>query len=458
MSGFAKKGFIIIIVIAFLAVLILIALVIANLGCGEILQVRLKNDLEAAHYVAISGAEFMYANLKSKEGQTVTWPQALSGTVKTKDTGGVTVGTFTATANTVQSEVFGIYCEGTVNGHKSRVTVKYGFGSSYTNGVPLGSIGPMVLQGTRLGGLRSWVRAEGPLESNSTIATNEFVKVSGEMLENQSFVPPHFWWKYNPSSGSWTEKILYDTNGDGSRLTDVNGDSSVTVDDALGDPERIAIFNADNTYTSDSAINDKDAFYTYYTYELDTAENLSLAPGESSYYSGTQTFGPGSVPTGTSIIFVDGDVDITYNDQDWSDGTRDHTIVSVSDITITQPTNGSDDRLTLVAYGDVSTGGVRAFGGSRGNIIIYANGDFNAYYGGRTNGTMFGKDGVLVDTVLPVPGLLNRDMNRGTGDWSDPANWPLGLPRGFLSASLAFSIKNEMMNPPSGYVPRWQRA
>lgn len=453
----AKKGFVIIIVIAFLAILILIASIIVNLGCGEILQVRLKNDMASAYYVAVSGAEFMYANLKSREGQIVNWPQSISGTVQTRATGGLTIGTFSANANTVAQEVLGITSEGTVNGHKARITVKYGFGSTYTNGVPIGSIGAMELYGTRWWALRSWVRAEGPLESNSTITTNSYVQVSGEILQNQSFVPPHFWWRYNAATGSWTEKTIYDTNGDGQYLTDVNGDGSVTVEDAGGDEARIATFNADNTYSSDSVINDKDAFYTYYTAELNTAENLNIGPGQVNYYSGTQTFGPGDVPQGTTIIFVNGDANILFNDQNWAGGARDHTIVSINDITIVQPTNGSDDRMTLVAFGNVNTGGVIAFGGVRGNIVIYANEDFNAYYGGRTNGTIFAKDNVYVDTVLPIPGLLNRDLNRGTGDWADPASWPLGLPRGYLNASLSFSMKNETTSPPAGYVPRWQR-
>ena len=108
--------------------------------------------------------------------------------------------------------------------------------------------------------------------------------------------------------------------------------------------------------------------------------------------------------------------------------------------------------MTLIALGDVNTGGVVAFGGVSGNLVVYADGDFNAYYGGRTNGTIFAKGNIDVDTVLPIPGLLNRDLNRGTEDWSDPADWPLGLPQGYNRISLSFRIKDESIE----YVPVWQ--
>ena len=237
------KGFVFIIVGAVLGVLIIIAVVVVGLGCGEILQTRLANDIASARYV------IMYANMKSKEGLDVTWPQSIpagDSNVRTRALGGTVIGTFSATANTVATDIFGIVSEGTVNGHKAKVTVTYGFDSPFTNGYPLGSIGSMSLSGTRWLFLRSWVRAEGPLASGSTITTNSYVQVSGALLENQNFVAPSFWWKYDPATGNWTSKATYDTNGDGDYITDTNVDGMVTIADAGGVPEQEAIFQADN--------------------------------------------------------------------------------------------------------------------------------------------------------------------------------------------------------------------
>lgn len=453
----SKKSFIVIIVMALVAVIIIVAWVIVDLGCGEILQTRMRNDMISANYAAQAGAEMMYAKMKSLEGASVTWPQTIppgANTVNTQAVGGTTIGTWTAAANITGLNVFGIVSQGTVNGRSARLTVKYGFDASFTNGYPIGSIGPMTLTGHRFLGMRSWVRAEGPIASGSTITTNNYVQINGSTLENQSFAAADFWLKYNPSTGSWTSKAVYDTNGDTQYLTDVNGDGIITVDDAMGDAAKIAIFNADNTYSTDSEINNKDAFYTYYTTELNTALNLGIGPGESNYYPGDQNFGPNSVPAGTPIIFVNGDVNILFNNTAWWGADVNHTIVSMNDVAIVQPTNGSNDTLAIVAYGDVDTGGIIAFGGVRGNFIVYAGADFNAYYGGRTNGTIFAEGSVDIDTVWPIPGLLNRNVNKATVDWGDPVNWPLGLPPNYNMLSLAFRVLNE----DSEYRPRWQNS
>jgi hypothetical protein len=402
----------------------------------------------------------MYASLKSKEGQTVLWPQSVppeDSYVKAPPPNGPTIGTFSASANTVAQEVLGIVSEGNVNGRKAKVVVKYGFSSPYTSGPPIGSAGAITLYGRGIFGLRSWVRAEGPVESGSTVTRNSYVRINGEVLENQSISVPSFW-----VDADGNPKMLYDTNGNGSRVIDQTGDGAVTIADCTTageqDPEKVAIFRADNVYhpggdDTYGPIDESDAFYQYYTHDLNTKYALGLAPGEANYYSGDQTFGPGSVPEGSTIIFVNGDVNILFNDQNWSGGARDHTIVSMNDIAIVQPTNGSDDRLTLIAYRDVATGGVRAFGGVRGTLVVYAHDDFAAYYGGRTNGTIFANDSVYVDTVFPVPGLLNRDLNRAAEDWSDPAEWPMGLPPGYPTSSLSFRIKSETAE----YRPVWTR-
>lgn len=438
MKKISKKGFIIILVIAFLTILILVASVIVNIGCSEILQTRARNDSLAASYVAIAGAEMMYANLKNKT--TILWPQIITSSVTTRYSGGQTVGTFTATANTISSDILGIVSEANVNGHRFSKSVKYKFSSPYTNGFPVGSAGPMEIYGQRLLVFRSWVRVEGPIASGSTITTNNYVQMKGDqsILENQNIQASSFWWKYDVDSDSWTEKSTYDTLGTGVYVTDQTADSRVTIEDALGDPAQEAIFRT-NDINSDGEVNDKDAFTAFYTVELNK-KNLGLAEGQANHFNGDQLLGPGDVPQGRTIIFVNGNVDILFNDQNWSQYACDHTIVATGNITIVQPTNGSDDRLTLVSYGDIDTGGVRAFGGVRGDMIAYANGSFNAYYGGKTDGTIFAKDNVYIDTVLPIPGLLNRDLNKGKDNWADPDDRPLGLPLGYPTISTTFNI------------------
>lgn len=425
----AKNGFVIIIVLAFLFIFILAAWVVMDIGCGEILQTRTQNNSLSAYYVASTGAEMMYARLRNRPGELP--PQELSGTVSTAFSGGNNVGTFTARADLISSELLGVVSQGTVNGQTSRVTVKYKVIPHYTNGATMGSVGPMSMGGRRLGGIRSWVRVDGPLASGSTITSNDYVQIRhGDVLENQNIAAPSFWWKLvNPDTNEWSAKTKYDvygTNDPARYITDVTGDNKVTIDDALGDEARKAVFRT-NDINGDGEVNDKDAFVAYYTVELNKM-NLGIAPGESNYYSSGVEFVPGDVPQGRTIIFVNGNVDIAYNDQNWARYACDHTIVATGNITIVQPTNGSDDRLTLVAYGDVITGGVRAFGGVTGTLDVYANGDFNAYYGGRIDGTIATGGNINIDTVLPIPGMLNRDMNRGSDNWDNAEDRPLGLP------------------------------
>ncbi len=450
----SERGYIIIIVSAVLAIISIVGWAIVNLGCGEILQTRGRNDMVAAQYVAIAGAELMYAKLKSQEGRTITWPQTISQTsVKTLPTGGTTVGTFTAIANTISSSVFGIISEGIVNGRHAKVTVKYGMSSPFTNGYPMGAGGSMSLAGNKWFLFRSWVRAEGPIAAGGGITSNNYVQVSGDRLEHQTFETPSFWYKWNASSQQWEGKSVVtnaggsiiggDVNGDGQYIADTNGDGAITVEDCQADPAKIAIFNADNTYSSDGQVNDKDAFYTYYTSELNAKENLQIGPGQAYYYTGDQNFGPSSVPAGTQAIFVNGKTNILFSDTQWWGVACNHVVISMDDIAITQPCNGSNDTLTLVSYGDVDTGGVNLFARIQGNFVVYAKGDFGAYYGGSSNGTIFAEGNMDVDTVWPIPGLLNRDLNKGTVDWASSGNWPLGLPPNYNRISLNFSILNE---------------
>ncbi len=81
------------------------------------------------------------------------------------------------------------------------------------------------------------------------------------------------------------------------------------------------------------------------------------------------------------------------------------------------------------------------FGLVDGNMDVYAHDDFNAYYGGITNGAVFAKDSLYADTVIPgIFGLLDRYMNKGTDNWADPTNKPLGLPVFFPTVSTSFNI------------------
>ncbi|MBN2453275.1 MAG: hypothetical protein JXB40_03325 [Candidatus Omnitrophica bacterium] len=449
-----KRGYILIIVAAFLTIASLAAWVVVGLGCGEILQTRNRNDTVSAYYAAVAGAEFLYARLKSVEGQIVSWPQTLAETdVRTLPSGGTTVGTVSAVANTVAANIFGIASEGVVNGRRATVVVKYGMDNPFTNGYPLGSAGSMTLTGNRWLIFRSWVRAEGPIASGGSITSNNYVQVSGATLPNQPFAPPSFWYKWDSASSQWISKLVGDTDGNGIYLTDVNHDGKVTIEDAGGDEDMENIFALDNTYSSDSEINDKDAFYTYYTHELNEKENLQIGEGQSNHYNGNQNFGPSSIASGTRAIFVDGETDILFNNTQWWAAASNHTIISMGDITILQPTNGVNDTLTLISYGDIATGGLNVFGGINGNLVVYSHGDFDAFYGGSSNGTIFADGTMNIDTVYPVPFLLNRNLNKGTVDWANPANWPLGLPPNYNRITLSFSILNEI----TGYKPRMQR-
>lgn len=443
-----RKGFVIIIVIAFLTVLILLAWVVVDIGCGEILHTKTRNDSLSAYYAAIAGAEMMYAHLNTSH---VNLPYTLPGPgiLATRSSGGQTVGTFTVSAGAITTDILEIVSEGTVGGHKARATVKYKFAPSYLNGAPIGCLGPMTMSGRKWWILTSWVRSNSDLVTGGTLTKNDYVQIAGTISQNQPIETPHFWWKYDAASDCWSQKATYDTLGTGVYITDVNGDGNVTIADALGDAAGEAIFRT-NDINSDGEVNDKDAFVSYYTVELNK-KNLGLAPGEAGYYEGNQAFGPGDVPSGKIIIFVNGDVNILFNDQNWSKGACDHTIVSTGDITIIQPVNGSDDRLTLVSYGDVSTGGLNFFGSVKGNLDVYANSSFNAYYGGTSNGTILAKDSVDVDTVLAIPAFLNRNLNKGTDNWwADPANMPLGLPQHYNTVTSSNTTLADAQDPTRG--------
>jgi len=409
----------------------------------------------------------MYAYLKNVQAlnQTITWPISPSSLNNVAvQQGGSTVGTFTATANlTGQADEFAIISRGVVNGRASTVTVKYGYTDSYTNGVPVGSVGAMSFAGSRFWFLTSRVYADGPIESASTISpsvscpnSSPYVQYNGDVVQNKSdLASPSFWYKYDLATDAWSVKQVYDTDGNGVHLTDTTNKGYVDISDAGGDPDNIATFNADNI-NGDDRIDNKDAFISYYTVELNSKYNLGINQGGLNYYSGDQTFGPFNVPTGVSTVFVDGDADIIFNAQRWWGATSDMTVISTGDITIVQPVNGADDRMNLIAYNNILTGGLNLgeLADIDGNINMYSNGNFNAILGGSTNGSIIAGGTTTVSTGLPSF-LFNRDLNQGTDDWTNPSNRPRCLPPTYPQISKSFVIKAENFGA-TGYKPRWQ--
>lgn len=446
-----RKGFVIILAVVSLAVLFLSGWAIIGLGCGEMLQTRMRNNYLTARYLAYAGAQRMYAHLYNiqQSNGTVTWPLSISST--NVQVGSDNIGSYSVTANlTSETGVFMIASTGRAGGRTARVTVKYGFTSTYTNGLPFGSIGPMDLEGDRWWFLTSWVYAEGPIQSASAISppnnsNSVYVRYTGDVTQNSTGIAPASFWL----------GATFDTDVSGSAYVD--GDGSNSIDSNEVPPEMAADFAGDDV-NNDGVIDDADAFYHYYTAYLDTQNSLSIAPGEANYYTGDQTFGPWTVPAGTNIIFVDGDVNIILNAQQWWSNASDFTIVSTGDITVVQPVNGTNDRLTLIAHGDFYTGGINLgdIADVDGNLVVYTGGDFTAILGGSTNGSFFAGGDTYIHTGLPSF-FFNRDMNQGTDNWLDPANRPLGLPPDYPIISKPFVIKAKTLGvSATSYNPRWQ--
>jgi hypothetical protein len=79
-------------------------------------------------------------------------------------------------------------------------------------------------------------------------------------------------------------------------------------------------------------------------------------------YSGDQHFGYWSWTWhgvgNDDIIFVDGDVEIDRNVENYSGQSIDKTIIATGDITVNSGMSNSDDRLVLISYGDVTMKGM----------------------------------------------------------------------------------------------------
>ena len=469
----SKRGFIIILVVVSLAVLILSASVIVVIGCSELMATRVRNDLlVSAYYVAISGAELMYSDFKTKD--TISWSPApsMSGDVKM---GSVTIGSYSANAYKLsESNGQGEFCivsVGTVNGHSATATVKYGFRYSESvtlkGPIPLGSCGALSLTGAST---PAKLIIDGPVLTNDPqVSESGSVTVSNGTVTNASIPPVMFAYHSDGSArfdtGGTKHADYFDVNSDGNYVEDTNNDGTVTLDEAVAQ-EKEAVFSADNAYSApDNEITAKDIFYYYYTTQLNdpnfvynsSGQALGISPSGAHYYSGNQTFGQGDIANNVPIIFVDGNVTITYNDQDWTGGaTLNHTIVATGSISIAQPTNRPGDTLSIVAYGDVyTTGTMGNKGGTIGNLVILANGNFTAENGGKANASIFANGTCTINTIGDDQGKDHRVINLLTVSWDNPNDAPLGLPKSYPAdkdLNTNFTVKNQ-----SEYPPVWQR-
>jgi len=97
-----------------------------------------------------------------------------------------------------------------------------------------------------------------------------------------------------------------------------------------------------------------------------------------SVYSGNQHFGYWSGSWhgmgADDIIFVNGDVEIDRNADDYHGGGLDKTIIATGTITVNSPNSDTDDRLVLISYGDVVMKGMGIV--DEFNGVIVAGGTF----------------------------------------------------------------------------------
>jgi hypothetical protein len=66
----AKKGIVMILVVSIMAIFLLTITTIVGLSCGEAIQASIKNDSIRAYYIAVAGAERMYARLRDVQART----------------------------------------------------------------------------------------------------------------------------------------------------------------------------------------------------------------------------------------------------------------------------------------------------------------------------------------------------------------------------------------------------
>lgn len=461
-----RKGFVLIVVLSFILVLAISGAGIFFLTNSETIQARRQISMTRAFYAADAGAERMYRFVKDHENdpQSVVNQQIVDEmlvidevVVSTYDvsTSGISALTAQQIAELVppggdalEWGTITITSTGSSGGVSRNVIVEYVLQDIDFKNPALMSLSDLLsLQGHKEIWWFWWIEAgvyiEELMACNGVINKEDPTDTihgpgAANELENLSQPSPVF------MSGN-------DANRDGDQITDTNGDSAITVDDIPIDPEtgepeaeQLAIFSADDV-NSDGAVTEQDGFTHYYTDAYNYSDvngngepddDLGMDPDNPShpyYYSGDTTFGPESgapylwdtVPDDTNIVFVDGDVDIYFNPDAW-DGERDITIVSTGDVTIVEPCNGDNDRLTLVSYGDISTGGINIqfIDFIDSNMNAYSHGDFYAYYGGDTEGTIISNGIGDIDT-MEASLLYTREI-----EWNDNivSNPPLGLP------------------------------
>jgi hypothetical protein len=432
-----RKGFIIILVTVSLAVLILSASTIVAIGCSELIATRTRNDLlVSAYYVAISGCELKYADMQAT--RQANWGDAITGSIAV---GSNTIGSYSAVATDLGSNEFAIVSTGTVNGRTAIATVKLGYLVDYSGPLAVGSYGGVTLNGYSN---QAKIMMQGPVASStSSVTILGRVSISGTpQTINSSGVPRVDFWLGSD----------FDTSNDGNFAVDSNSDGVVTSTEAA-DQGKAGAFAADDV-TGDGVVDGKDAFVHYYTTYLNNPANnplgqaLNIGVGESRYYSGDQTFGTSSIPDSVPIIFVNGNCTIDDNDG----ATTDHTVVVTGNLTLTQPSNGPGDRNTYVVYGNVYTSGEMGHGGgTKGDIIIFANGNIDKQGGGKMNASFFA-NGTLNMNTAGDTGKKHLMLSRLTETWSGGGG-PLGIPPGYPDEiTTGFSVKNQ-----SSYPPVWQR-
>lgn len=186
----------------------------------------------------------------------------------------------------------------------------------------------------------------------------------------------------------------------------------------------------------DGNVNERDDFIGYYTGWTDGGGTYhdGIVPNDGNHrYIGDQDFNP-SAASGLAdkdIIFVGdggvgspGNANILINAGWWGGGAKDLTVVATGDINITIPANGSDDRLTLIAWEDTN---IPLDLGSWHdvNLIMYANENVDIKFGGAINGTIVAGGDINIDTVLGIPS--NIDDRIITYDPRIEIDLPLGL-------------------------------
>jgi hypothetical protein len=488
-----NRGFILLIVLASMAVVILSGVALINIGTNEMVQVKRDTDQMNAYYGAVSGAERLYAFLTSQLNQNISWAsQISSGSVVAGES---TLATYSAFADSISYDSatkkgeLGIVSTGVSGGATSRITVKYDYTATSVGPPPVSSFGNIVLTGHTDGDLHkpksSSIYIEGPLQAGPDSAVSKtdpagLVEVIGGSENDVDGISKLSFWLPDRSKFDTTD--THTVFSDATTVT-VDGVSSTVhtgyVTEAMaiaqaGTADKtnptLATFYA-NDVNGDLVINDKDAFIYYYTVyldqatETDDAAHLNIGPGETNYFSPTST--PDSfkdprtglpvklleaedslvlkkreVARGTEIIFVDGDLYINKTDIKWKNGAFTHTIVCTGDVAINQPTNGKDDTLAIVALGNVSICG-KDTGKSQlnGNFIVYTAGNFTALRGGTSHNAIFAEGTVTIDT-LTADKKYDRTMYGLLGSWSSP----IGLPPGYRTIAYKFAL-NALVKP-----------